>query len=52
MSVLNLCNLYGNVYSYTSHQQSYISYSSVTIYSSMSECCSGYVGVPPDCQGN
>lgn len=39
------------VYRVRSYVQFYISYSTVTTYSIVSQCCAGYVGVPPDCQG-
>ena len=39
------------VRSYRTHQESYLTYQKVGTYSTVSQCCSGYVGAPPDCQG-
>ena len=36
----------------TSFQQSHRGYYTVTTYNAVQQCCSGYVGTPPDCQGN
>ena len=40
-----------HIYSYRTHQESYLTYQKVGTYSTVSQCCSGYVGAPPDCQG-
>lgn len=39
--------------SFTSSRQSYITYRQVITYATnTSACCPGYVGEPPECQGN
>ena len=39
------------IYSYRSYQKSFIHYSKVAIYSTVSECCFGYVENSTACQG-
>ena len=37
--------------SYSTFQQSYHGYYMVVTYSAVLQCCSGYTGTPPNCQG-
>ena len=39
------------IYSYRAHQESFLTYQRVETYSTVSQCCTGYVGTPPSCQG-